>query len=202
MTARVAPSDREPAEIRSDIATAALAAFMAHGYDRATMREIAGMAGMQVSSLYAHVSSKEALFLGLVRPVLEIGTEWIEAVAESDLSVDEKLRRACSRAGNLYDEHPEVAIYLTNHSGEISRATPELADRAKCAWEAVVRGCLGVRGDADEDGVRIVTYGILGMFSWMHRWYRPGGARSGAEIGETYAEILLTGLNGFAAGGG
>ena len=46
------------------------------------MREIADRAGLQVSSLYAHIGSKEALFVELIRPVLEVGTEWVESGGE------------------------------------------------------------------------------------------------------------------------
>ena len=92
-----------PGGVRDDVAEAALAVFLAKGYDRATVREIADRAGLKVSSLYAHIGSKEALFLALIRPVLEVGTEWVEAVAESSLAPDRKLRLACTRAGELYD---------------------------------------------------------------------------------------------------
>lgn len=192
MSAEAAPA---PRRVREDVAQAALAVFLAKGYDRATVREIADRAGLQVSSLYAHIGSKEALFLELVLPVLEVGTNWVETVAESDLPPDERLRLACVRAGELYDLHPEVAIYLSHYSGEIGEVAPDLVRRAKVAWRKIVRGCLGERGE-DADEVTVATYGILGMFSWMHRWYRQGGPRSGREIGARFAEIVLEGLRG------
>ena len=71
---------------------------------------------------------------------------------------------------------------------------PDLTRRAKIAWHKVVSGCLEDRGH-DEHDVTVLTYGILGMFSWMHRWYRRGGARSGREIGASYAEMVLEGLH-------
>jgi TetR/AcrR family transcriptional regulator, cholesterol catabolism regulator len=194
MSAEAAPA---PRRVRDDIAQAALAVFLAKGYDRATVREIADRAGLQVSSLYAHIGSKEALFVELIVPVLEVGTDWVETVAESELAPDEQLRLACVRAGELYDLHPEVAIYLSNYSGEIGEVAPDLIRRAKIAWRKIVRGCLGERGKDDHE-VTITTYGLLGMFSWMHRWYRPDGACSGREIGARYAEIVLEGMRGRA----
>lgn len=185
--------------VREDVAEAALAVFLAKGYDRATVREIAERAGLQVSSLYAHIGSKEALFVELIRPVLEVGTEWVEAVARSDAPPEEQLRIACIRAGELYDLHPEVAIYLSNRSGEIGAVAPDLIVRAKIAWRKIVRGCLAERGQ-DAHEVTVTTYGILGMFSWMHRWYRSGGARSGREIGARYAEMVLDGIRRGAEG--
>ena len=143
MSAEAAPA---PRKIREDVAQAALAVFLAKGYDRATVRQIADRAGLQASSLYAHIGSKEALFIELILPVLEVGTNWVESVAESDAPPEEQLRLACVRAGELYDLHPEVAIYLSNYSGEIGEGAPDLVRRAKIAWRKIVRGCLGERG--------------------------------------------------------
>ncbi|MDT5137957.1 MAG: hypothetical protein QOD58_2219 [Mycobacterium sp.] len=36
--------------------------------------------------------------------------------------------------------------------------------------------------------------GILGMHNWIHRWYVPGGRNTLAEIGDTFAEMILVGL--------
>ncbi len=190
------------AVLREDVAAAALEVFLAKGYDRATMREIADRAGLGISSLYGHVATKEALFVGVARPVLEVGTAWMEDVAAAPLVPEEKLRRACVRAAELYDRHPEIAVYLSNGSGEIARALPELTRRAKDAWTRIVGECLGggvdpteCQGrDVEPDEVRVLAYGILGMFSWMHRWYHPGGGMTATRIGERYAAMLLGGL--------
>jgi hypothetical protein len=40
----------------------------------------------------------------------------------------------------------------------------------------------------------MVTYTILGAVNWMHRWYRPGGELTGAEVGEIMSGILLRGI--------
>jgi TetR/AcrR family transcriptional regulator, cholesterol catabolism regulator len=190
MSAETAPP---PGNIRDDVARAALAVFLANGYDRATVREIAERAGLKVSSLYAHIGSKEELFKTLVRPVLAVGTEWIESVADADLPADQKLRLGCARAGELYDLHPEVAIYLSSYSAEIGEVAPDLAVRAKTAWRKVVAECLADRAYEPAE-IIILTYGILGMLSWLHRWYRPGGSWTGREIGASYGELLLDGL--------
>ena len=42
---------------------------------------------------------------------------------------------------------------------------------------------------------RVVAYGVLGIVGWTHRWYRPDRSDvSAEEIGKTYAEMLLSGL--------
>ena len=42
---------------------------------------------------------------------------------------------------------------------------------------------------------RVVAYGVLGIVGWTHRWFRPDQSDfSAEEIGKTYAELLLSGL--------
>jgi hypothetical protein len=42
---------------------------------------------------------------------------------------------------------------------------------------------------------RVVAYGVLGLVGWTHRWFRPADSDvSAAEIGRTYADMVLAGL--------
>ena len=42
---------------------------------------------------------------------------------------------------------------------------------------------------------QIVAFGIFGVIGWTHRWFRPGESDASAqEIGRTYAEMILSGL--------
>ena len=42
---------------------------------------------------------------------------------------------------------------------------------------------------------KVVAYGILGIIGWTHRWFRPDTSDvSAEEIGKTYAELILSGL--------
>src|SRR5690606_34540229 len=41
---------------------------------------------------------------------------------------------------------------------------------------------------------RTVTYGILGMLNWSHRWFNPNRSGGPEEIGNTFAELVLGGL--------
>jgi hypothetical protein len=41
---------------------------------------------------------------------------------------------------------------------------------------------------------RIVAYGVLGMLNWTHRWFRPEQSESADDIGKTFAEMIVSGL--------
>jgi hypothetical protein len=126
--------------------------------------------------------------------VIAAGTDWIEQMASSDLPADEKFRLACIESVELYDRNPEIFIYLGEFVPSVERAFPELMDRSKRAWTEIVESVLKLRQGPEPADVQLITYGILGMFSWMHRWYRPGGPRTPTEIGELYARLILEGI--------
>ena len=64
MSAEARRSGRRPGEssARADILEAACASFAEHGYDRATIRGIAGLAGVDPALVIHYFGSKEALF--------------------------------------------------------------------------------------------------------------------------------------------
>ncbi len=62
---------RDKAGHHEKIMAAARKEFLTYGYVEASLRRIAAAAGMSVSGLYKHFSSKEDMFSALVDPVLE-----------------------------------------------------------------------------------------------------------------------------------
>jgi len=63
------PKDKTQSHIR--IIEAAKREFMEYGFQDASMRRIAGEAGIQVGGLYKHFASKEEMFASLVDPMIE-----------------------------------------------------------------------------------------------------------------------------------
>ncbi|GAB2697735.1 TetR/AcrR family transcriptional regulator [Paenibacillus thermoaerophilus] len=62
------------------IRQAALELFAEQGYEGTALSEIARAVGIRTPSLYAHVSSKEELFLGLLRDAMEWENAWMARV--------------------------------------------------------------------------------------------------------------------------
>jgi TetR/AcrR family transcriptional regulator, cholesterol catabolism regulator len=186
---------RRPLHRREEIVRAAVEVFREKGYERATVRDIAARVGITTSSLYSHIASKQELFLEAVQPVIEAGAARMARIAASEAAPAEKVREAIVGAVAAFAEHyPEVSIYVREFYPLLETAEPEVRRRYERAWEEIVRSGIesgAFRGDAD---ARVVVYGILGMVNWMHRWYRPDGARTVEEIGGELARLVLGGL--------
>jgi AcrR family transcriptional regulator len=85
--------DRRREQLRDQIVLAALPLFAARGFDAVTMDEIAEAAGISLSTLFRHISSKDDLLAGSVRP----GGAMIVANFEHSPAT-EPVRRALARA--------------------------------------------------------------------------------------------------------
>src|SRR3954454_8032473 len=181
---------------RDAILEAALAVFRENGYERTSVRAIAERADISISSLYAHIKSKEELFLELVAPVHENALADMAGIVASDAPITDRLRRAIVRGASAFDDtYEELVIYLRDFFELRERVDPEARAELEQSWidlieQGVSEGAL--RADIDP---KLTAYGILGMINSMHQWYRPGGRFTAAEIGEQYAASWINGLS-------
>jgi AcrR family transcriptional regulator len=188
---------------RLEIAAAAARVFNRVGLQRATLRAVADEMGVDRASLYYYVSSKESLFDEVVRTVVERNLEMTRKIAASKVSPRRKLRDLICTLMSSYGEHyPLLYIYLRENLSHVdpSRAawSSEMREINRQTTEALIE--IIEQGYADKSfrnvgSPRVVAYGVFGIVGWTHRWFRPGESDvSAEEIGKTYAEMILAGL--------
>lgn len=188
---------------RKEIAEAAIRVFNRLGFQGASVSAVAAELEIDRASLYYYISSKEELFDELVRTVVERNLELVKQIQASDLSARRKLRDLITTLMTSYGEHyPLFYIYIRENLSHVSDG------RSK--WSTYMRKLNAETADAVisiiEEGYadrtlrnvgapRVVAYGVLGIVGWTHRWFRPDQSDvSAEEIGKTYAELLLSGL--------
>jgi AcrR family transcriptional regulator len=69
-------------DTRDRILDVALDLFIAQGYEKTSLREIAERVGVSKPALYYYIATKEELFLTLIQPILTIGEPLAEALKE------------------------------------------------------------------------------------------------------------------------
>jgi AcrR family transcriptional regulator len=111
MTPEPRRSGRRPGEssAREDILAAAAAAFAEHGYDRATIRGIAGRAGVDPALVIHYFGSKDALFTEVLQWPLRPRDVLSRAAAAGRDDIGETVVRAFLEAW----EPPEQRLRLT-----------------------------------------------------------------------------------------
>jgi AcrR family transcriptional regulator len=113
---------------RRAILDAALACFVAKGYDSATMADIREAAGASIGSLYHHYRSKEALASALVVESLRSYQQaWLDRLGDD---VARSVRSAVLGHFDWLDHNQQLATVLFGHPGfgELARVSPEVGE--------------------------------------------------------------------------
>jgi len=188
---------------RAEIVAAAVRVFNRVGLEGASIGAVATEANIDRASIYYYISSKEELFDELVQSVVERNLDIVKRIHASSMSPKGKLRELVSALMISYGEHyPLFYIYIREN---LSRVTGE-----RMKWARYMRKLnrehvdliIAIIEQGYADGslrrvgpARVIAYGLLGIIGWTHRWFRPQESEvSAQEIGRTYAELLLGGL--------
>lgn len=188
---------------RAEIVNAAADVFKSQGYQNTSLADIAEAVGTERASLYYYVSSKEELLDEVVTDVVRANLAVAESIRDRTGPAPDKLRELVTRLMSSYAEHyPFLYVYLQEnlaHVADARRAWAEDMRKVNRRWEDAVtaivqqgidEGSMGPSPDA-----RITAYGLIGMVSWTSRWFNPARTPvDAAVIGETYARLLLDGL--------
>jgi AcrR family transcriptional regulator len=175
---------------REEILVAAAEVFHARGYDAGTLEDVAGSLDLRRASLYYYFGSK---------------AELLSALCERTMSLILRITEDIER---IEDPAERLAAMLRLHTGMVAReqglfqvffderGSLEDQERARhferrylrhlvVNVEAAMAAGLLPRTDA-----YLAALALLGMMSWIYKWYEPG--RHDAEAyAETCAALLL-----------
>ncbi len=188
---------------RLEIAKAAVRVFNRLGFERASIAAVAEEMGVDRASLYYYISSKEQLFDEIVRTVVERNCALAKEIETSDLAPRRKLRDMIVMLMTSYGEHyPLFYIYIRENLSHVSDARSqwskdmrEINRLTSASMIAIIEQGYADRSLRNLGPAEIVANGIFGTIGWTHRWFRPERSRvSAEEIGRTYADMILSGL--------
>ncbi len=188
---------------RKEIADAAVRVFDRMGFQKASISAVAQEMKVDRSTLYYYISSKEELFDEVVRTVVKRNLELVQRIARSRLQPRRKLRDMITALMSSYGEHyPLFYIYIRENLSHVSDERSEWSQKMRALNQETTEAMIGVIEEGFADGsfrkvgsAKVIAYGIFGIIGWTHRWFRPENSEDSAEeIGKTYAEIILSGL--------
>lgn len=203
---RRAAAESDPAAYaakRREIAAAAVRVFDRMGFQRASISAVALEMQTDRSTLYYYITSKEDLFDEVVRTVVERNLAMILKISRSKVQPRRKLRDMIGALMSSYGDHyPLFYIYIRENLSQVSDARSGWSSEMRELNQRTTEAMIAVIEDGFADGsfrkvgsARVVAYGIFGVIGWTHRWFRPAGSEvSAEEIGKTYAEMVLSGL--------
>ncbi len=178
------------AEREKAIRVAALRIFREKGYHAASMQDIADAVGLHKGSLYYYISSKEELLVRLFEGQAGQVLHELEAVASGAGTATERLREmARAYVLGVLRHLDSVRVFLREeHVLPPSALRQVRAERRTMreSFERVIAEGMR-RGELAGGDAKLAALAILGMCTWIHRWYRPGGRLAEAAIAEDFA---------------
>jgi len=184
------------------IREAAADLFYSQGYEATSLRQVAARVGIQVGSLYNHISGKQALLASLMISIMDdLLSAQEKAVAARTTSVD----RLCAVLDCHVRFHAERARDVFIGNSELRALTPE--DREKViasrdAYEQTLRRLISEtceESGSDVLDIRLQTFAVIATGVHVSIWYHAGGAMELDEIVRIYTAIVLRQLGVTAA---
>lgn len=198
------PSRRRPGRPRLDAPSAdhlarleeilakASEVFDAKGYDAGTLDDVAEAMGMRKAGLYHYVRSKSHLLFLLFDRAWDLGFERIQGIPDIE-DPRERLAALIRSHACLIAERKSLFTVFFGHR-------PRFDEAAEQRFRENERRYVGVFARAVRDAVdagvippvdpRRGAMALMGMTSWVFKWYDPG-TMTPAEIGDDFVRLIL-----------
>ncbi|UFS98529.1 TetR family transcriptional regulator [Nocardia huaxiensis] len=157
---------------------AALDLFFRQGYNGTSLRQLADEVGMQVGSLYNHISSKEQLLFEIMRQVM------LDLIEASKLAVEglddplDRLRAFFGAGVRYYAQHQREALIGNSELRALPPARRAeiiaLRDKYQRTLEKLLQAVADA-GQAEIEDVKVAAYAGVAMYLHVAAWYRPDG---------------------------
>lgn len=187
---------------RQEISEAAVKVFHRLGYTAASVSAVAAELGMDRATLYYYFSSKEQMFDEIIRSVLERNDELARRIAKSAISPTRKMRELIMALMASYAaNYPLLYIYIREDLKNVSDKRSSWSAHMRNLNKSIEQSVIDIVEQGFADGSfrkvgtpKVVAYGVLGMLNWTHRWFRPEHSESAEDLGKTFAEMIVSGL--------
>jgi len=180
------------------IRCAALRLIYRQGFAAMNLRDLAAEVGIQPSSLYNHIASKQALLSDLMQEHMAA------LLAATDVALEAAgpglIDRLRAFIGHhvLYHMEKRQEVYIANFELRALDATNYariVAMRAdyEARFMALLEEGAG-SGELDIADIPVTAFALLAMLTGICTWYRPGGRLNKAELVTLHTELALNGL--------
>ncbi|WP_241032201.1 TetR/AcrR family transcriptional regulator [Rhodococcus pseudokoreensis] len=192
---RAARVTRGGARTNVAIREAAASLFYEHGYEATSLRTVASEVGIQVGSLYNHISGKEELLTDIMVSVMD---ELLDAVNQALVGVDgsalDRFKAAVDCHIRYHAEHARETFIGNTELRALSDGDLELVLAKRAEYERLLQKL--IKDVAKETGADILdaklqTYSILAQGAHVSSWYKPGGPKSLDKVVNTYIKMAL-----------
>ena len=178
---------------RASILRSAARLYASHGFQGASVADLAKSCATSKSLIYHYFPSKDDILYAVMTAHLDA---LVEAVGHSTRrgGAERQLRELTLAFMRLYvdaqDSHKVLLNELVNLPPERRAEVVEKQRRIIAAVENLVRE---IRPDVGDSGLAI-TMLFFGMINWTHTWFHPQGPISAERLAALAVDLMLGGL--------
>ncbi|MGH3343972.1 MAG: TetR/AcrR family transcriptional regulator [Carbonactinosporaceae bacterium] len=177
---------------------AAAELFHRRGYEATTLRQVAAEVGIQVGSLYNHISGKQDLLRWIAVSALEnLIDEQVKAV-EGVEDAEGRLRAAIETHMRVHAVRARELFIGNSELRSLSRANLREVNALRGRYEATLHeliDAVAAQGRADVLDARLQSYALLAMGEHLASWYRPRSSPSLERVVAVYTQMALRQLD-------
>ncbi|WP_213630491.1 TetR/AcrR family transcriptional regulator [Pseudomonas sp. Pc102] len=184
----------DPDSARGKLLQTAAHLFRSKGYERTTVRDLAGAVGIQSGSIFHHFKSKDEILRSVMEETILYNTALMKASLADATNLRERVLALirCELQSIMGGTGEAMAVLVyewRSLSEEGQRYILELRDAYELLW-------LEVLGEAKAQGYFnadpfILRRFLTGALSWTTTWFRPEGAMSLDQLCEEALSLVI-----------
>ena len=186
---------RDGAKTSVAIREAAAALFFEHGYEATSLRAVAAAVGIQVGSLYNHISGKDELLTDIMVAVMDELEASVEAAVgsagDSDIA---RLRAAVDAHIRYHAQHARETFIGNSELRALSAENRKAVLARRSRYEQYMRRLVikaAAEAGAELIDPKLQTFAVLALGMHVASWFRSRGPLSLEKVVDTYTRISL-----------
>jgi TetR/AcrR family transcriptional regulator, cholesterol catabolism regulator len=185
-------------ETREGIVKAAVVLFSQQGFEATSLQDVADQAGVTKGAVYHYFKEKPDLLVAIHGRFVERQLATLQAILEENASAAEQLSRIIEELAANHDAyHDEVEIFDRERK-QLVQPKFESVRAQRAQVEQMIDDVISRGIETGEfkplPSIRLATFAVVGMTSWLSQWYTATGKMTARDVGRMYADTLLHGM--------
>ena len=160
---------------KNEIYSAAVRLFRERGYAASSMRDIAERVGIEASSLYSHISSKEEILRDICMDCSEMFEAGMKEVLATEGPFLQKIQALMRLHIDMAINHPSSVTVFNDEWKHLPPASLEKFLASRRAYEAAYRNIIKegmAAGEFAQRSSKVVFNIIINSTQWLHYYPR------------------------------
>jgi AcrR family transcriptional regulator len=176
----------------------ALRLFASRGFESTSVQDVVSAAGVTKGAMYHYFGSKDDLLAEIYARVLRLQMERLTSFVEQDAPVAERVFAAAADVVVTTIEHLDSTTVFFRSLHQLSADKADEVRRERRRYHDLFRGMVldGQRSGVFRDDIQadLVVDFFFGSVHHLPMWWKVDGRPSAAEVGHSFATLLLDGL--------